>query len=108
MDPILAAEIETPDVEHDQFERDDYLRLRDISVSYQLPDGWTERFGAARASLTLSGRNLFTVYHPSYGKDGSRVHDPETKAQRNAPWPGWQQTRVPLAHSIVTTLRVTF
>jgi TonB-dependent SusC/RagA subfamily outer membrane receptor len=108
MDPLVAAAIETADVEHDQFERDDYLRLRDISASYNLPGRWVERFGASRASITLSGRNLITVYHPSYGKDGSRVHDPETKAQRNAPWPGWQQTRVPLAHTIVTTLRVAF
>jgi TonB-linked SusC/RagA family outer membrane protein len=108
MDPMQAAAILTPDVEHDQFERDDYLRLRDISLSYDLPSSWVQRAGASRASLTLTGRNLYTLYHSSYGRDGSRTHDPETKAARNTPWPGWQQTRVPLASSIVTTMRVTF
>ncbi len=104
LDPVEAASFVTSDVEHQFFERDDFLRLREISATYSVPDRFVQRMGVSRASLTLSGRNLFTLTHPSF-----RLLDPETKAtNRNQPWPYWQQARSPTPHSIVTALRVTF
>lgn len=42
----------------------DYLRWRELSLTYNVPVEFVERFGARRLSLTLSGRNLalFTRY----------------------------------------------
>jgi hypothetical protein len=105
LDPITAAEMTTADVEHRYFERDDFVKLRELSASYSLPSALVARFGASRASLMVTGRNLFTWAHPSFRASGL---DPETKANRSAPWPGWQQTRSPIPHSIVTAMRVTF
>ncbi len=36
----------------------DFIRLRELSVTYSFPDRWARMFGASRASLTASGRNL--------------------------------------------------
>jgi TonB-dependent SusC/RagA subfamily outer membrane receptor len=105
LDPITAAEMYTPDVEYRYFERDDFVKLRELSASYNLPSAWVTRFGASRASLMVTGRNLLTWAHADFRKSGL---DPETKANRSAPWPGWQQTRSPIPHSIVTSMRVTF
>lgn len=103
-DPVEQASLITPDVEHPFFERDDHVRLREISASYVLPSDWVQGWGISRAAITLSGRNLFYAYvHPSF-----RYGDPESKSYRNAPWPAWEQARLPGPQSFVTSFQVTF
>lgn len=46
-------------------ERADFLKLREISLSYQLPDRFLSRFGLARTSIRIAGRNLYT-YAPHW------------------------------------------
>ena len=59
--PAYIAGIQSPDVLVDWIFNDaSYAKLRELSLSYQLPDEWAARFGARRASLTLAGRNLHT------------------------------------------------
>lgn len=36
----------------------DFLRLEEVSISFQIPPRWAQRFGAENASFRLSGRNL--------------------------------------------------
>lgn len=45
-------------------ERADFIRLRELSLTYRLPSRWVQRFGARQLSLTAAGRNLllFTPY----------------------------------------------
>lgn len=109
LDPILAAEIETLDIEHPWLERDDFIRLRDLTATYNLPSGMVEGFGAARATISVSGRNLWTPWiHPEFS---AASIDPEAKRDRstaNRPFQRWEQTQAPLPSSIVTTIRVTF
>ncbi len=38
----------------------DYLKIREISVSYRLPDSFLEPLSLSSASVSLAGRNLFT------------------------------------------------
>jgi hypothetical protein len=54
-----------------------FLRLRELSLSYDLPGAWDGRIGARGAALTLAGRNLalWTAY------DGA---DPEVLASPTA------------------------
>jgi hypothetical protein len=54
-----------------------FLRLRELSLSYDLPGAWAGRIGARGAALTLAGRNLalWTAY------DGA---DPEVLASPTA------------------------
>ena len=37
-----------------------FVKLRELSVTYNLPDTWARQFHATRASVTLTGRNLHT------------------------------------------------
>jgi outer membrane receptor protein involved in Fe transport len=37
-----------------------FAKLREVSVSYQVPDRWARRLGASRAQVTVAGRNLHT------------------------------------------------
>lgn len=105
LDPILAAEIQTFDIEHPWMERDDHIRLREISLTYELPSGFVEGYGVSRASVTVSGRNIWTPWvHESFSAPGL---DPETRRTRDNPW-GWQQTQAPLPHSVLVSMRVTF
>lgn len=41
-------------------EQADFWKLREVSVSYTLPQNLAQRFRASRASVTLTGRNLAT------------------------------------------------
>jgi TonB-linked SusC/RagA family outer membrane protein len=102
IDPIRAAELTELGIEHPWFEREDHIRLRDVTLGYNLPVSLAEKIGASRAAFTLTGRNLVTFTHPSF-----REMDPEPRHNRDEPW-GWQQNEAPLPHSFVTTLRVTF
>ena len=105
LDPILAAEIQQFDIEHPWMERDDHVRLREVSMTYELPSGFVEDFGVSRASLTVSGRNIWTPWvHEDFSAPGL---DPETRRTRDNPW-GWQQTQAPLPASVLVSMRVTF
>jgi TonB-dependent SusC/RagA subfamily outer membrane receptor len=42
-------------------ERADFARLREVAISYALAPSWAYRHGLARLSLTIAGRNLWTV-----------------------------------------------
>lgn len=37
----------------------DFWRLREVSVSYRIPETWPQRFGIGGATVNLSGRNLW-------------------------------------------------
>lgn len=42
------------------FEDASFIRLRDLTVSYDVPSRWTERLGASNLKLYVNGRNLWT------------------------------------------------
>ena len=105
LDPVHAAELVTPDVDHLLMPRADFIRLREVSLTYVLPLSLVERMGVNNATLTASGRNLLTRSHKEF--DALDLYDPETKAVRQQNW-GFEQARMPLAQTIVTTVRVTF
>ncbi len=50
-----------------------FIKLRELSLTFEAPDRWASAFRASRLSLTLSGRNLWTI------TDYSGV-DPEVNA----------------------------
>lgn len=45
-------------VDEAYIERGDYVRLRELTLTYRLPASWASRFGGSGASVTLGGRNL--------------------------------------------------
>ncbi len=56
---VPASQVQDP-----YFQDGRFLRLREISLSYDLPGSWAGRIGARAAALTLGGRNLalWTAY----------------------------------------------
>jgi TonB-linked SusC/RagA family outer membrane protein len=46
--------------------RADFLRWREASLTYRVPDEYVQRFGANNMSVTLSGRNLNLWVHSDY------------------------------------------
>jgi hypothetical protein len=42
-------------------EKADFIRFREFSATYQLPDVWARAAHATRASITLAARNLFLI-----------------------------------------------
>jgi TonB-dependent starch-binding outer membrane protein SusC len=48
----------TADMLEAYHESADFVRLREVSLTYSLPQQWAQAFRASNASLTLAGRNL--------------------------------------------------
>ncbi|HMN10060.1 MAG TPA: SusC/RagA family TonB-linked outer membrane protein [Gemmatimonadaceae bacterium] len=95
-----------------------FLRLREVSASYNLARSLVQRIGASNGSLTVGGRNLMMLWTQQDGwgtsRDGmikvgiadQRVWDPEIRAVGQLS--NGYQTILPPTVSFVTTLRLTF
>lgn len=58
-DPIRVAEIRAS-IPSLYISNASFLKLREVSVSYSLPETWIKSIGAHRAVVSLAGRNLHT------------------------------------------------
>ncbi len=80
-----------------------FMKLREISASYVLPDAWARRIGASRAAITVAGRNLHTW------TDWTGM-DPEARflAGSRGGFGPLEQNHMPQLASFVTTIDLTF
>jgi TonB-linked SusC/RagA family outer membrane protein len=80
-----------------------FFRFREVSASLSLPDDYAARIGAARASITLSARNLGTI------TDWTGM-DPEARFLGGARglFGGFEQNHLPQLTSFVTSINLTF
>lgn len=87
-------------VNGEYFERGDFARLREVSLTYTLPGDWSSRFGASRAAITLAARNvaLWTDYSGA---------DPEV-LQSNTNFTRSDFLTVPPARHLVIRTNITF
>lgn len=58
-------------------EKGDFVKFRELNVSYAIPDRWSARFGTSAARITLAGRNLhtwsdFSILDPEMDVQGGR------------------------------------
>ena len=55
-----------------------FVRFRELSLSYTMPDAWVERLGSSRGSLTLAARNLGMLWTnwPEWPHHDPEVVDP--------------------------------
>ncbi|MGH7460291.1 MAG: SusC/RagA family TonB-linked outer membrane protein, partial [Longimicrobiales bacterium] len=44
----------------------DFIKLRDVSLTYTLPQAWTRRLGSERAAITLASHNVGILWKPHY------------------------------------------
>jgi TonB-linked SusC/RagA family outer membrane protein len=79
-----------------------YTKLREISLSYNLPGSFASRLGSARASVSIAGRNLHTWTN-------YKGLEPEASFQGGTRGFGqWEQDVTPQLRSYVATLRLNF
>lgn len=64
-DGIYARSMSSPTITPTVFEKRNFVRLQDISLSYSFPDEWVKKVGLSNANLYFSGKNLltFTKWH---------------------------------------------
>ncbi|HET9985330.1 MAG TPA: SusC/RagA family TonB-linked outer membrane protein [Longimicrobiales bacterium] len=79
-----------------------FTKLREVSADYSLPARWLSRIGASQGSISVSGRNLATLWVAQQDMFGTKTLDPEIYAT------GQTQTMLPTMAAIVSTLRLTF
>ncbi|MBW3655110.1 MAG: SusC/RagA family TonB-linked outer membrane protein, partial [Gemmatimonadetes bacterium] len=81
-----------------------FTRLRELSATYTLPDGVARRFGAARASVSLAGRNVYTW--TNYG--GLEPEASFLGGSRGGGSAQWEQNVTPQLQQFVTTINLSF
>jgi TonB-dependent starch-binding outer membrane protein SusC len=88
-------------INEEYIERGDFVRLRELALTYSLPNTLTGRFGASSASVTLAGRNLalWTDYTGT---------DPEISGQPLDDFNRWDFLTVPQARRWVARVNFQF
>ncbi|HEY9517574.1 MAG TPA: SusC/RagA family TonB-linked outer membrane protein [Gemmatimonadaceae bacterium] len=81
-----------------------FVKLREISVSYELPDQWAQAARAQGASITVQGRNLHT-WTKYTGLEPEANFLGGSRGGSNAPW---EQTVLPQLSSFVAAISLTF
>jgi hypothetical protein len=80
----------------------DYLKLRELSLTYSLPARWSQALGGSRWSVTLSGRNL-ALWTKYKGKG-----DPEVQFDPNSTFNILDYASTPQTRRLSASVRVTF
>ena len=95
-----------------------FMRLRELSATYNVPTSFARRAGASNATVSVAGRNLSMLWTKQDGWKTSRdglihlpianqhVWDPEIRA--NGQLSNGYQTILPPTSSFTATLRLTF
>jgi hypothetical protein len=92
--------------------RTGFAKLRDLSATYTFSSRFARKFGTERLSVTVSGRNLWTVWQSQKELFGRRLKDPEVRLNGNfyVGDPGGlaanQQDAWPTARRFLVTLRM--
>ena len=79
-----------------------HMRLREVSLSYVLPYAWLSRFSVAKASVTLTGRNL-AIWKKSFTS-----WDPEIATQSGLEGDASAYNFIQLGQPRIFTFRVNF
>jgi TonB-dependent SusC/RagA subfamily outer membrane receptor len=96
------------------FVNDGFVRLRSVSVTYNLPAAWARKLGGAtRTNITVSGRNLLLLWQEQTHAilpDGSVVPDPLVRDPERrlvaTEIATFEQAKMPPLHSLLMTIRI--
>jgi TonB-dependent starch-binding outer membrane protein SusC len=99
-DEVLVRQFASQTFLHVQ--KADFIKLRDVSVSYDLPTQMMGRFAASRATLTLAGHNL-KIWTDYAGADAElNFNGGDATFNRNDSW------TVPMVRRVSASLTVNF
>ncbi|MBW3630864.1 MAG: TonB-dependent receptor, partial [Gemmatimonadetes bacterium] len=102
-DATLANDPEMPywRTSYAYVEKADFVKLRDLSLTYSMPAAWARRFQATSASMTLAGHNL------GLWSDYSGM-DPEVNGYGNRSFARSDVYPVPMMRRVSASLNFTF
>lgn len=80
----------------------DFVKLREVSVSYTLPSSWSRAFRANRVTMTVAGRNL------KRWSDYAGTGDPEVNFSATADFTRLDYASVPPMRQLFASVRITF
>ncbi|HEU0054416.1 MAG TPA: TonB-dependent receptor, partial [Longimicrobium sp.] len=101
-DSLLAKEVPVwQQVPGAFIEKADFVKLREISVTWTLPRQWIGRTGASSAALTVSGRNL------ALWTDYSGI-DPEVNSYGNRSFVRTDAYAAPMNRRVAVSLNLTY
>lgn len=84
-----------------------FLKLRNVSLNYAIPEDIVARLGLSRASLTLSGQNLAILWQEQEELFGRSIIDPENRLT-SSETSGYVQTTLPHMTSLSAKLDISF
>ena len=73
-----------------------FIKMRELALTFFLPEGFARRLGADRATLTLAGRNLFTI------TDYSGI-DPEVQSSQATNFSSGESSAAVLQFAVMNT-----
>jgi len=86
----------------------DFIKLREISLSYQLPAALVENMRVDRANLTLSARNLWMWTKYEFDQPGLGSPDPEVNFNSIARFDRTDYASIPMLRSFAVSVRFAF
>jgi TonB-linked SusC/RagA family outer membrane protein len=54
-------------------QKNDYVKMREVSLAYNFPSTWASRIGASKLSFSAFGRNLFYIYRTIKDMDAEQT-----------------------------------
>ena len=113
-DPILVAHQATGSFGAAGFLKAGFGKIRNVSLTYEVPGQWAGMVGASRASVTLTGTNLGTLWRAQDRKFGARAQDPEVRFNSPGAYGdpnltnGYTQESWPQFRRFLATVRMSF
>jgi hypothetical protein len=59
----------------------DFIKLRSLNLTYNVPQKWVQRFGASAANISLVGRNLAILFSHTNHFDPEQGYNPDSNTQ---------------------------
>jgi TonB-dependent SusC/RagA subfamily outer membrane receptor len=86
-----------------------FAKLRDVSLTYTVPQSLAAKLGASQASISLAAHNLATLWWAQRETFGRKEIDPELSRQWTSAQDlnAYHQTASPPANTLTLTLRLT-
>ena len=102
-EPIRVAE-ETLGIPDFYISNASFLKLRELSVAYTLPDLWSKAIGASRTMVSLAGRNLHTwTRYPGLEPEAMFLG-----GTRGGNFSAWEQADVPQLMQWIVTVNLSY
>ena len=89
-------------------------KIRNVSLTYEVPGNWATSLGASRAAVTLTGANVATIWRAQSRKFGALGQDPEVRFNSPSAYNdpnlsnGYTQESWPQFRRFLATVRFTF